>query len=263
MNGVGETRIGYGRTPATGPNVFILNDSLSWVKGKHSFKFGGEYRLHADQRVARTPGRLYFDFTPDETRFLGQSWSNQTGFGFASFLLGDVHGADQVTSGDLHRPPELRRPLRAGRLPRQRQADLNLGLRWELTGPGRRRTATGRTTTPRRSTPRPGSRDCSSSPRTAARPSRGPATGSQFGPRVGFTYQPTHAAVVRAAYGIFYQGIGMDYWFGVPYGFAPGYRRDQPRRSRRAAASRLQLGQRLPRRRGPPAPRTPTPSRGA
>ena len=37
-------------------------------------------------------------------------------------------------------------------------------------------------------------------------------------------YQLTNKAVLRAAYGIFYSPLGIQYWSGVPYGFAPGYK---------------------------------------
>jgi hypothetical protein len=41
---------------------------------------------------------------------------------------------------------------------------------------------------------------------------------------VGLAYQATNKLVVRGAYGIFYNPIGINYWSGVPYGFAPGFR---------------------------------------
>ena len=46
----------------------------------------------------------------------------------------------------------------------------------------------------------------------------------EFSPHVGIAYQIGSRAVLRAGYGLFYSPIGMNYWFGVPYGFAPGYR---------------------------------------
>ena len=37
-------------------NVYQLNDSVSWVKGKHNMKFGGEFRALAIQRAATHAG---------------------------------------------------------------------------------------------------------------------------------------------------------------------------------------------------------------
>jgi hypothetical protein len=46
----------------------------------------------------------------------------------------------------------------------------------------------------------------------------------EFSPRLGAAYRITSRHVLRAGYGIFYLPIGINYWSGVPYGFAPGYR---------------------------------------
>ncbi|MCI0620538.1 MAG: hypothetical protein L0387_02520 [Acidobacteria bacterium] len=37
--------------------------------------------------------------------------------------------------------------------------------------------------------------------------------------------------MLRGAYGLFYNPIGINYWSGVPYGFAPGFRGDNSVRS--------------------------------
>jgi hypothetical protein len=46
----------------------------------------------------------------------------------------------------------------------------------------------------------------------------------EFAPHIGAAYQLTSKTVLRGAYGIYYAPIGMNYWQGVPYGFAPGFR---------------------------------------
>ena len=79
---------------------------------------------------------LHFNFTPDQTRFLGPSWQAQTGFGFASFLLGAVNDANQDHGGRSERPPRTTSRC----MPRTTSAcndrlTVNLGLRWESTGP--------------------------------------------------------------------------------------------------------------------------------
>ena len=90
-----------------------MNDSLSWVKGKHMFKFGGEYR-HMDNRGWTTQGTLGFDLQPRGDGVTGKPWSNQVGFGFASFLLGNVQRGQRGDVGRADRPPELRGALRPG-----------------------------------------------------------------------------------------------------------------------------------------------------
>jgi hypothetical protein len=223
VNGVGESPIGYGLNNGYTSNVFILSDSLSWVKGKHAFKFGGEYR-HMQTTSWTSAGALGFDFSPEETRFLGQSWANQTGFGFASFLLGNVHGASQETSGDLTGRRNYVALYAQDDFRLNDKLTLNLGLRWETTGPWTEKNghwANYNTTAINPTFGVPGLLEFAEDGSTTFEGSR---DWKQFGPRVGFTYRPVERTVIRAAYGIFYQGIGMDYWAGTPYAFAAGFR---------------------------------------
>jgi hypothetical protein len=223
VNGVGEDPIGYALNSYYRSNAFILADAVSWVKGRHTFKFGGEVRYMQTTSSPNT-GSLYFNFTPDETRFMSQPWSNQTGFGFASFLLGDVHSASEDTPGDLTGRRNYEALYAQDDFRVNDKLTLNLGLRWEVTGPWTEKNghwANYDNTAINPTTGVPGllvfAKDGSTS-------FEGPRDWKQFGPRIGFSYQATPRAVVRASYGIFYQGIGMDYWTGVPFGFSPGYR---------------------------------------
>jgi len=100
---------------------------------------------------------------------------------------------------------------------------VNLGLRWESTGPWSEKDGHWPATTRRsraqvRDPGRPRLRDSGDTT------FEGKRDWKEFGPRVGATYRMTERAVLRGAYGIFYQPIGSDYWAGVPYAFAPGYR---------------------------------------
>ncbi len=134
MNGVGTTEIGYGSNNGYKGQVFIVSDSLSWVKGKHSFKFGGEYR-HMDNRGWTSTGALNFDFNPETTGLTGQPWSKQVGFGFASFLLGEVNDAIQGTAGDLHGRRSYVALFAQDDWRVNDKLTLNYGLRWEHDRP--------------------------------------------------------------------------------------------------------------------------------
>ena len=222
VNGVGTTGIGFNNNNGYKGQTFIVSDSLSWVTGKHSFKFGGEYR-HMDNRGWTSTGTLNFNFNPETTGVTGTPWSKQVGFGFASFLLGAVNDATQGTDGQMHG--------RRGYVSLFAQDDwrindkltINYGLRWEQTGPWTEkdgRWSTFDTSLANPVTKRPGALEFAEDGSTGF---EGERDWSQFGPRIGVTYAPTQRIVTRAAYGIFYNPIGMDYWFGVPYSFAPGY----------------------------------------
>ena len=113
INGVDVTDIGYGISNFYVANVFQFNDSLTWVKGRHLLKAGGEARLmqmnsHGDRAY------LEYDFSPTQTGIQGGPLANQVGFGFASFLLGEVATSLSARADRSLRTPELRRPLHPG-----------------------------------------------------------------------------------------------------------------------------------------------------
>jgi hypothetical protein len=223
VNGVGETGIGYALNSYYRSNTFILGDSVSWVKGKHTFKFGGEVRYMQTTSAPNT-GSLHFDFKPDQTRFMGQPWSNQTGFGFASFMLGAVDSGSQDTTGDLTGRRNYEALYAQDDFRLNDKLTVNLGLRWETTGPWTEKNghwANYDNTAINPTTGVPGLLVFANDGSTSF---EGPRDWTQFGPRIGLSYQATPRAVVRASYGLFYQGVGMDYWNGTPYGFSPGYR---------------------------------------
>ena len=66
---------------------FEGRETLSWQKGRHSFKFGGAYRKVIWPMWALVQSRGYYQFTPG---FTTQTSTNDgTGSALASFLLGD------------------------------------------------------------------------------------------------------------------------------------------------------------------------------
>ena len=62
-------------------------DSLSWIKGKHTFKFGFEYYRQNFDTLGNQFLRGQFTFQPNAT----QSASHTGGDAFAEFLLGDMY----------------------------------------------------------------------------------------------------------------------------------------------------------------------------
>jgi outer membrane receptor protein involved in Fe transport len=185
-------------------------DNLSWVRGAHTMKFGGEYqRVSAFNRQNPAPARGSFSFD-----------GRYTGNAFADFLLGDTF-ATSVTTNSLQTEPRNNR----GALFFQddwtvsSRLTLNLGVRWEYEGPfqnGKGNLANfypGIGLVVLAGTP---------SPVFAKLPY---LNGSDvhldtsnyvnknlhnFAPRIGFAYRPfgTSRFVVRSSYGIFYNVIG-------------------------------------------------------
>jgi hypothetical protein len=225
VNGIGTTRIGYGANAGYDGKAFILSDSLTWVKNRHSFKFGGEFRRSTLTSRTAT-GVLAFNFSPEQTRFIGPSWQAQTGFGFASFLLGAVNDANQVTAGDLSGRRDYLALYAQDDLRLTDKLTLNVGMRWETTGPWTEKNGHWATYDTTAMSPKYGIPGALAYATDGSSSFEGERDLKEFGPRVGAAYKLSEPIVLRGAYGVFYQPIGADYWAGVPYAFAPGFRGD-------------------------------------
>jgi len=95
----------YGHPRVQKNKVLEVGDSLSWVMGKHSFKFGGEFRrVDYEDNITFLIGDEYGDyvFTGAFTSVPNQGNSDVNGF--ADFLLGFVSAAQQAQNGPDGKP---------------------------------------------------------------------------------------------------------------------------------------------------------------
>src|ERR1700683_3423346 len=196
--------------PITGPrntfqNTFDLSGSVSWIHGRHEFKFGGGYRrdqINALQGIA-TNGFFVFEGIPSYEDFIYND-------GFANFLSGNPVVFLQG-GGDFSR--EIRdRGLDAYAQDNYKATShlpLNLGLRYELPFP-----ATENKNRVNLFVPGAQSQVIPTAPPGLLYPGDPgvpagliPTQKNAFAPRVGFAWDPRGDAktVVSAAYGIFYE----------------------------------------------------------
>jgi len=121
--------------------------NLTWIKGNHTFKFGGDYRINQQVTLNNTNSAGLFSFGTSTITALtgnGVTWqpslngltgftgnSGAVGFPFANFLLGSV------TAVTLATPPEYRkRKIQTGLFVQdtwriRRNLTLDYGLRWD------------------------------------------------------------------------------------------------------------------------------------
>ena len=113
-------------------NTAQVVDNLSWIKGKHTFKFGFEYNRQNFDQYGNQYLRGGFAFEPNAT----QSSTHTGGDAFAEFLLGDMYQstvAFQAASANNQRNAEAAFIDDTWKI--TPKLTLSLGLRYELTPP--------------------------------------------------------------------------------------------------------------------------------
>ncbi|HKX00622.1 MAG TPA: TonB-dependent receptor [Bryobacteraceae bacterium] len=193
-------------------NVFDFIETLSVIRGRHTLKFGAEWKPRVDFSILQPPyprGRFNFggDFTRDPNDRSG------TGLGFADFLLGKVSAAFLGTfiNDTFQQPGYFFYAQDDFKV--TRKLTLNLGLRYEfISMPMERRNAegnfnvaTGALDLVRGRTDQLPSNFFPEVPINRNAPRQlVPQDRNNFAPRVGFAYQLTPKTVIRSGYGVFY-----------------------------------------------------------
>jgi hypothetical protein len=187
-------RFGFGSESYDPNGSYILQDDVTWIHGKHSFRFGYDYRRYLyNDRSSNSPGT--FNFSPLQTALPG--FPTQTGDAFASFLLGGANSASQnivgYTSG-FRQPEHALYVMDDWKV--TPKLTVNLGLRWEIIPPLYE--VTNRMSEVSLSVPDPGAGN-----RPGALIFGGPFNDTywkEFGPRFGIAYKLSDRMVIRAGY---------------------------------------------------------------
>jgi hypothetical protein len=229
INVGGANSIGDNVDGDTIDNGFRFSETLSWLKGKHSFKFGYEqwYQQYSPLNFQNTSGTYSFNnnqtstFGFDPTAAVGQQTVDtrgQTGIGIASMLLGLPDSSSYTV---YQSQPRWLRSYFAGFVQDSFKVTptltLNLGLRYEIDQPFKE-----------------AHDNTSNISLTAANPSAGGLPGAlvfagkgtgrngvsgerwadtwhnAIGPRIGFAWAPSmlnNKTVFRGGYGIIYGGL--------------------------------------------------------
>ena len=198
-------------------NNFLLTDNLTWIKGRHSFKYGVEFRAnrlnnHIFDSVGGSSGS--FKFSPRQTRLPGFA---QTGDPFASFLLGAVNTFQASEEVDAAARRRRFSWFVQDDYKVTRKLTLNIGLRHDIQYPTYDANNRSESFVP--TLPNPGAGGLPGAIAYAGRGGFGRRFADTwykgFGPRFGFAYAMTDKTVLRGAYGIFMGGSGFDDFFGI------------------------------------------------
>ncbi|MFN7948038.1 MAG: carboxypeptidase regulatory-like domain-containing protein [Blastocatellia bacterium] len=232
--GEGITSIGSTQNALNIDNGYRFNDGVSWVRGQHSFKFGADYREQRYTPTNQGANSGDFGFGRGQTA-VSPTFSDRTGFAFASFLLGAVGGGSDKQSTNLIQWRSRYYALFA-------QDDwkvtknfvLNLGLRWDVDVPRRELHNRFSSFDPTLPNPAAGNRPGALAFASDDNERFADVWYKDFGPRVGFAWSPDRRegvmgklfggagkTVIRGGYGIYYQPlIYADFGERLVAGFA-------------------------------------------
>ena len=216
---IDETQLGSQFNDFYAANTFIYDDTLSWVRGRHTYQFGADFRVqqfnsHGDNGVPA------FIFDPDQT---AGTFGNNTGFGFASFLLGDVNQASVSEPNNTYGRRKSVSLFAQDNIKVTSRFTLNADLRWDFNG--RYHEKYGHwsnfdTTTINAVTGQPGALEFASSGSDSFEKKQ---YYHNFSGYLGGSFQITPKTVARASFGVFYVPLNLNTYSGVPYGFDPGF----------------------------------------
>jgi len=205
-------------------NTYMFTSALTWLRGKHEFKMGGDIRRLQTVANDKAGSNGLFQFERFQTALPTQTAN--TGNSFASFLLG---APDRVEFTTLPVPDvQIRYGYHAGFFQDNWKVrpglTLNLGFRYEVPIGWHMANFQYSSFSPTATNPRAGNR-------AGAMIFMGPGPGrtgtkrpyntdfSNFGPRAGFAWQLGPNTVIRGGFGIYYQTLGNG-GCGCTLGFA-------------------------------------------
>jgi hypothetical protein len=234
INGLSGDRVsfptlGYTANDIGAATAYQFVDTFSWIHGKHSLKFGFDYRWNGlNWRVGAGPAS--FNFASDITGLPG---FNQTGHGFASMLLGDVSSASVPTDTPVGSQFPMYSWFVQDDWKATSRLTFNIGLRWDYQPQGTEKYDRLHTFNPSLTDPlygMPGAIEFAGNGpgRDGKRTFYPNCLNCTWGPRVGFAYAFPDTGwlkkmTVRGGYGIFYSSRIPNGWSGVPWGNKLGF----------------------------------------
>jgi hypothetical protein len=186
--------------------VYAFHDDVNWIRGRHSFKFGGMFQRNHYNGFGQQwdAGRVDFSFTgtgrPGDTNF-----TTAGGNGFASFLLGwadswQIHTVRFIGQEWPYFAGYFQDDFRVNK-----KLTLNIGLRWETTLPPVEAKDRWSDFAPTRPNPKadnfPGALIfAGDGPGREGSRSLADSYYKAFGPHIGFAYSLNDKTVIRSAY---------------------------------------------------------------
>ncbi|HXM97366.1 MAG TPA: carboxypeptidase regulatory-like domain-containing protein [Candidatus Dormibacteraeota bacterium] len=220
INGFSVTPIGNTFQGAFSGATIITGDTVTWTKGRHVFSFGGEVRAYQVNNHSGQ-GALNFSFVPNTT---DGGFSGFTGFGFASYLLGDVVNAAETTGFNLYGRRKAMSLFAQDSYKITPKLTLIAGLRWQYSGRYHEKYGHWANFDLTQIDPAYGYPGKLVFAKGGGDSFEKKEYWDGFGPQIGFAYAPINKWVVRGSFSLALLPPNSPYFNGVPNGFAPGFK---------------------------------------
>jgi len=203
-----------------------FRNDLSWIKGRHTLKFGGEFIMYRPTDTGQR-GTMDYHFSSatglPAALYNNTQASQQLGFGFANFLLGDVASADQAVGIASQAGRDGFNFFINDSIKVTPKLTVSGGLRWDYNT--RYHSYISEWTNFNLNklnptwAPLKGAYDYETSSSQSYETNEYP---HQFSPVVGVAYQAASKLVVRGSWGYHYIPLGINQWGALPYNIAVG-----------------------------------------
>ena len=219
INGYGITGIGNGWQGYSTGATIITGDTLTWTKGRHTMSFGGDFRAY--QLNSHTgSGANSFNFVPNTT---DGGFTGVAGFGFASFLLGDVSTASQSTAFDLYGRRKSMTLFAQDSYKLSSKLTLTGGLRWQYAWRYHEKYGHWANFDLNQIDPNYGYPGLLEYANGGGDSFEKKEYWDGLGPQIGIAYAPANKWVIRGSFSLTLLPTPGPYFNGVPDGFAPGF----------------------------------------
>ena len=203
-----------------------FQDNFHLLRGKHSLAFGASYYTWNANFPTDGISGGNFTFLPAETGLPGTAFANQTGVGYASFLLGTVDNANTLRPFEKGLRSKYFGVFVQDEYRVSPKLTLNAGLRWEYQPPYHELHDTATSFSPTIPNAAAGGllgalEFLGTGPGRSGKPRFSDPYLKGFGPRVGFAYKLTTNTVLRGSYGLFWAPVSQ--WSGE-FEFRAGFR---------------------------------------
>ncbi len=211
FNVTGFSSIGSANTAGENVGAFTSygeRGSLTWVRGRHTFKFGADFRVQQMNMAFENSFEPIFNFTNQFTALNPLSLNSASGVPLASFLLGDVSTGSVAKSPAFADQRQYMAFFAQDDWKVSRRLTLNLGVNYSLEFPITDRFNREMWFNPTQVAPVStqvgfpvvgGFQFAGSGQRSPA-----DLYLKQWGPRAGFAYNLFSHTVIRSAYGLFW-----------------------------------------------------------